>query len=379
MLLLLFISCLLCITLIVSPLFSDAFRKAMNSVSPDLSPMDIDQLFMAIDVDNDKQISFTEFLAATIDPREVDMDELSRAFKLLDSDNKGYLSTDDFYRVLAYNTTKNSTMQLAKRQNSRGTLLTSTNEDSSKNSKTGKKKGGGSTSSDEISRSGPVAGVEDSDQEVVYFERERTFLLQKIAKMVNSADLNGDGMLSYTEFLLGVMGNIAPDENTDGTEIRFVDKDIFDYTVPTNHKEKRLIRSLLSNSQQKSNHPNPNRAPFMGRKANSPTPKSASASTSAVGIDTQSAGDEALLVMNTGFVQTVGEDSYSSPRKNVYNNTETINVSDRPLTNAVDIHSVRADIRSTPRLGKFIRLPKISTNQIGSSISGPPSWISSEQ
>jgi calcium-dependent protein kinase len=82
-------------------LSKDAFRRAMKSVSPDLTIKDIDLLFEAIDVDCDLQISFTEFLAATMDPREVNADDLTKAFRLLDSDNKGYLTNEDFCRVLS--------------------------------------------------------------------------------------------------------------------------------------------------------------------------------------------------------------------------------------------------------------------------------------
>ena len=47
------------------------FRAAMQVVDPKMKVADIDILFETIDVDNDQQISFIEFVAATIDPREV--------------------------------------------------------------------------------------------------------------------------------------------------------------------------------------------------------------------------------------------------------------------------------------------------------------------
>lgn len=79
----------------------DEFRRAMKVMSQKLTNRDIDQLFETIDVNDDRQISFTEFLAATLDPREIDIEELGKAFRLLDSDNKGYLTVDDLHRVLA--------------------------------------------------------------------------------------------------------------------------------------------------------------------------------------------------------------------------------------------------------------------------------------
>lgn len=96
-------------------LTKEAFRRAMQSVSPDLSPDEIHLLFEAIDVDDDKQISFTEFLAATMDPREVNMDDLSKAFHLLDSDNKGYLTQEDFCRVLTVSSNGPQRMRLIRK------------------------------------------------------------------------------------------------------------------------------------------------------------------------------------------------------------------------------------------------------------------------
>jgi len=66
-----------------------------------MSSEDVDVLFDTIDQDGNKQISFIEFVAATIDPREVDVSELNNAFRLLDKEGKGYITQDDLRRVLA--------------------------------------------------------------------------------------------------------------------------------------------------------------------------------------------------------------------------------------------------------------------------------------
>lgn len=47
------------------------FKAAMRAVDSNLSEHDISVLFNAMDLDGDKEISFIEFVAATIDPREV--------------------------------------------------------------------------------------------------------------------------------------------------------------------------------------------------------------------------------------------------------------------------------------------------------------------
>lgn len=161
-----------------------AFRKAIKSVSPSLSNKDIDTLFTAIDVDGDKHVSFTEFFAATIDPRQVDTDELNKAFQLLDSGNKGYLTVDDFYRVLSVNPNKYNMLNLSRVGRQR-----SDTEDTT-----------ASVSAPILSRS--PGGVDNSD------------LLRRILSMVSAADQNKDGVISYSEFLIAVMGAEEKDGDT---------------------------------------------------------------------------------------------------------------------------------------------------------------------
>ena len=148
------------------------FRKALKSIAPSLSGSEIDAVFNAIDIDGDEQISFTEFLAATIDPREVNTEEVSKAFELLDSDHKGYLTVNDFYRVLAVTPEKYESLMLdrARTDSEEMSLLLSKERESKKNSETHKE------------------------------------LLLKILDMVSAADVNRDGVISYSEFLLSVMG-----------------------------------------------------------------------------------------------------------------------------------------------------------------------------
>jgi calcium-dependent protein kinase len=165
-----------------------AFKKAMKSVSPDLTSMEIDSLFEAIDVDDDKQISFTEFLAATMDPREVDTEELGKAFQLLDSDNKGYLTVDDFYRVLAVSPDRGSSLQLT------AVVKIRTEEDGSKSN-------GEGSGNNELSSSGMPYFDETGQQ-----GHDKHTLLRKIAQMIKAGDVNNDGVLSYSEFLLGIAG-----------------------------------------------------------------------------------------------------------------------------------------------------------------------------
>jgi calcium-dependent protein kinase len=77
----------------------DEFRNAMKACNifasqtgetEPLNDEDIDRIFAAVDVNGDGQISFTEFLAATLDPRDYDIHALNTAFQLLDVDQKGF-------------------------------------------------------------------------------------------------------------------------------------------------------------------------------------------------------------------------------------------------------------------------------------------------
>lgn len=76
--------------------FSDAVKKIHGG----LKDSDIARLFNAIDIDGNGEISFSEFLAASIDPRDVDIDELNQAFRLMDRDGSGFLSVAKLKAVL---------------------------------------------------------------------------------------------------------------------------------------------------------------------------------------------------------------------------------------------------------------------------------------
>lgn len=75
------------------------FRNAMRMLAPELKKEDADHLFDVIDIDRNKQISYTEFLVATLDPSEVDIEELSKAFKVLDEDGDGFITAEELHKV----------------------------------------------------------------------------------------------------------------------------------------------------------------------------------------------------------------------------------------------------------------------------------------
>jgi Ca2+-binding EF-hand superfamily protein len=75
------------------------FHLAMGKLAPDLTNEDVDRLFDLVDIDKNQQLSFTEFLVATLDPNEVDIEELNNAFRLLDEDGNGYITRDELRKV----------------------------------------------------------------------------------------------------------------------------------------------------------------------------------------------------------------------------------------------------------------------------------------
>lgn len=56
----------------------DEFIAAMRQVNPEMTLKDINTLFHTLDLDGNNTISFMEFMAATVDPGEVDMQEMNQ-------------------------------------------------------------------------------------------------------------------------------------------------------------------------------------------------------------------------------------------------------------------------------------------------------------
>jgi calcium-dependent protein kinase len=75
------------------------FSSAMQKIVPELSAPDLNKLFDIIDYDKNNLISYTEFLAATLDPRDLDIGELNKAFRVFDEDGNGYISKDEMRKV----------------------------------------------------------------------------------------------------------------------------------------------------------------------------------------------------------------------------------------------------------------------------------------
>ena len=69
---------------------------------PTLSEPDCALVFNTMDINRDDQITFTEFLSATLNPEAVDIAELNDAFSLLDSNNDGFISLDEIRQIYSF-------------------------------------------------------------------------------------------------------------------------------------------------------------------------------------------------------------------------------------------------------------------------------------
>jgi calcium-dependent protein kinase len=146
----------------------EEFKAAMKAVDPTLSQGDIKSLFDAMDLDGDGEVSFIEFVAATIDPREVDYQEMNQAFRLLDADGKGYITREDLHRVLDTSNKDDLVVQAAA---SNITLKARSN----------------SFGSD----GGELVLLGSHDRQ----EKRMKKLNARIAQIVEKADINKDGMI----------------------------------------------------------------------------------------------------------------------------------------------------------------------------------------
>ncbi|GMH68088.1 hypothetical protein TL16_g04845 [Triparma laevis f. inornata] len=78
----------------------EEFSIALKKVMPTITSKKINEVFEAVDQDNDGEISYLEFLAATMHKNGLTMKELEDAFNVLDHDGNGYLEPADFEALL---------------------------------------------------------------------------------------------------------------------------------------------------------------------------------------------------------------------------------------------------------------------------------------
>lgn len=142
------------------------FHTAMEKLAPELGEDDVDKLFNLIDIDKNQQLSFTEFLIATLDPREIDIEELNNAFRILDEDGNGYITKDELRKII------------------RSQLIQAMENDNR-------------NENGEIIRT-----IQPTDVGNLYSEVEK-----RVEEIFTSVDVNNDGRISRAEFLWAMTGS----------------------------------------------------------------------------------------------------------------------------------------------------------------------------
>eukprot|EP01039_Chlorochromonas_danica_P000319 gene319-342_t len=161
----------------------DEFHQALAIITPELTQDDISRLFDIVDIDHNGTISYTEFLAATLDPREVDMEELSKAFKLLDEDGNGFITKDELKKVVKV-------------------MLDQTRHNND---------GGPSSSSN-------AAACHNSYREEFLNSVSEDEVDAKVNEIFQQVDINNDGSISLEEFFMAMTGMDSTTTTTTTTQ-----------------------------------------------------------------------------------------------------------------------------------------------------------------
>eukprot|EP01038_Epipyxis_sp_PR26KG_P005845 gene5845-8065_t len=284
----------------------EEFHQAMSTISEDLTPPDIDRLFGLIDIDKNEQISYTEFLAATLDPRDVDLEELSKAFKLLDENDDGVITREELYKVLKMqydqivtNHQIHQTQVLNSNFNRMESIkkynFLSTND--SLNNNINRSLSGKSPSA--FNRSISIGGVgvgiartESSISKVSFANNSNNNTVSpfkndpfplpydvdaKVDELFSQVDINNDGVISYGEFLFAMTGvdfylsTVLPSQpisqNTsarnspsilaENNELRINTNVGNGISTASSHKTESLHRGLMEKEQEPPNRSSP--------------------------------------------------------------------------------------------------------------------------
>ena len=213
-------------------------NKSGDSSKGELTPADCALIFDAMDVNRDDQITFTEFLAATLNPEVIDIEELSQAFKLLDVDNDGYISVEELKKMYSYKFMKRKyeespklpKLESSKSSSSDGVNEKITSDDSQKstsavdsmkkeqvkNNNEDNKNREKEEDEEEEEEKETNEGEEIDDSEEKVMEIPKIFMnlqgsncdsLEDIVEgIIQSCDTDNDGRISYEEFIFAMTG-----------------------------------------------------------------------------------------------------------------------------------------------------------------------------
>jgi len=206
------------------------FSGHLCRIAEEMTPEEANVIFDCIDQDGNQEISFLEFVASMVDSRSVNINEINQAFKLLDQEGKGYISHKDIYRLLATKGGLPSAMspkgeghrkrtggQRKKSEDDSGESALSTfrstasiiswasfllkpGRETLDSAPQGRRKSNAGESA--VSQEGALSipPVETKGMEVARLDK----LQQKVREIINEADQDGDGKISYAEFLVAM-------------------------------------------------------------------------------------------------------------------------------------------------------------------------------
>lgn len=199
----------------------DEFTEAFQILAPELSAEDVKRIFNIIDLDHNELLSYTEFLIAAIDPREVDIDELSNAFTIMDADGNGQISRNEMWEVLRLQH-HNRFSQTFDASKPSGESREATSDESQKSTPSSDKLpspvtslksavGGCSEmpmvpstkSIEEVSAKHRSSHYTQSELQVEEVEKE---IQSQIDQIFDEHDVDKDGTISYAEFLYAMTG-----------------------------------------------------------------------------------------------------------------------------------------------------------------------------
>jgi calcium-dependent protein kinase len=183
--------------------FFEAVKRSTASMTETDVSGDVNTLFDMIDIDGNNQISFLEFVAATIDPRSVDIQDLNHAFRLIDKEQKGYISLEDFQNILRTVSPQSSQRNSVVHHD--GVMSTQHSGDESE-SRTG----------------GEV--LSDAEQRAVLELTHKRELQENLSRIIREVDVDGDGKISYSEFLFA-MAEMPRTNNFIPTSLSEVNRD----------------------------------------------------------------------------------------------------------------------------------------------------------
>ena len=179
------------------------FSEAMMILCPTLSEADCSLVFNTMDVNRDDQITFTEFLAASLNPDAVDIAELNDAFTLLDSNNDGYISLEEIRKIYSFKHMKKK--RPVQRKSDCGQSVR--NDSPAASAKLGERQ------SNEEHQEELLLDEEKQLPKIftstLMTRNQEMSLEEQVESMISACDIDHDGKISHEEFIFAMTGAMS--------------------------------------------------------------------------------------------------------------------------------------------------------------------------